>query len=221
MGRYLASAAGVAGFACLRIEGFANIVVARRQASARRIHVAARRSAHSPRRRHESKICWRRPTRKGRLKAGPNNNGQDFEVVIMKIWFVVAAVATGAAFSSPAFADMTLKSQDGTMELALPNGWHEAKSEGALAKLAATDGHGSKTEDIQVGGKPAVRTNLTGTQATGMKAGFVITVFENEGEYVDVVGKSDASDFAKQSPVLAGFASQLKITKAAPAAAAK
>jgi hypothetical protein len=173
----------------------------------------------------------------------------------MKIWFVAAAVAAGAAFSSPALADMTLRSQDGTMELALPNGWHEAKSEGALAKLAATDGHGSrvvvrvypkedfkdaktvmnfaigklklvdnsgsKTEDIQMGGKPAVRTNLTGTQSTGMKAGFIITVFENEGEYVDVVGKSDASDFAKQSAVLAGFASQLKITKPAPAAAAK
>ena len=36
----------------------------------------------------------------------------------MKIWFVVAAVATGAAFASPAYADMTLKSQDGTMECA-------------------------------------------------------------------------------------------------------
>ena len=171
----------------------------------------------------------------------------------MKIWFVVAAVATGAAFVSPAYADMTLKSQDGTMELALPNGWHEAKSEGALAKIAATDGHGSrvvvrvypkedfkdaktvmnfavgklklvdnsgvKTEDIQVGGKPAVRLNVTGTQSTGMRAGFVITVFENEGQYVDVVGKSDASDFAKQSAVLASFAGQLKISK--PAAAAK
>jgi hypothetical protein len=170
----------------------------------------------------------------------------------MKIWFVVAAVATGAAFSSPAYADMTLKSQDGTMELALPNGWHEAKSEGAQSKLAATDGHGSrvvvrvypkedfkdaktvmnfavgqlklvdnsgsKTEDIQVGGKPAVRTNVTGTQSSGMKAGFVITIFENEGEYVDVVGKSDASDFAKQSPVLAAFATQLKISKLPPAA---
>ena len=62
----------------------------------------------------------------------------------MKIWFVAAAVAAGAAFSSPALADMTLRSQDGTMELALPNGWHEAKSEGALAKLAAMDGHGSR-----------------------------------------------------------------------------
>lgn len=167
----------------------------------------------------------------------------------MKIWFVVAALATGAAFSSPAYADMTLKSQDGTMELALPNGWHEAKTEGAQTKIAATDGHGSrvvvrvypkedfkdaktvmnfavgklklvdntgsKSEDIQVGGKPAVRVNVTGTQSTGMRAGYVITIFENEGQYVDVVGKSDASDFAKQQPVLAGFAAQLKISKAA------
>jgi hypothetical protein len=171
----------------------------------------------------------------------------------MKTWFVVAALTTGAAFCSPAYADMTLKSQDGSMELARPNGWHEAKSEGALAKLAATDGHGSrvvvrvypkedfkdaktvmnfavgklklvdnsgvKPEDIQVGGKPAVRLNLTGTQSTGMRAGFVITVFESEGQYVDVVGKSDASDFAKQTPVLQAFAGQLKITKPAAAAA--
>ena len=86
----------------------------------------------------------------------------------------------------------------------------------AVGKLKLVDNTGSKSEAIQVGGKPAVRVNVTGTQATGMRAGYIITVFENEGQYVDVVGKSDASDFAKQQAVLAGFATQLKISKAAP-----
>jgi hypothetical protein len=167
----------------------------------------------------------------------------------MKIWYSLAVVATVAAFSPPAYADMTVKSQDGTMELALPNGWHEVKPEGAVAKIVAADGRGSrvvvraypkedfkdaktaanfaveklklldndgaKTEDIQVGGKPAVRLNVTGTASSGMRAGYIITVFENDGMYIDVMGKSDASAFAKQSQVLAGFASQLKITPAA------
>ena len=167
----------------------------------------------------------------------------------MKIWYALAVVATVAAFSPPAYADMTVKSQDGTMELALPNGWHEAKPEGPLSKIVATDGRGSrvvvrvypkedfkdvktvanfaieklklldndgaKSEDVQVGGKPALRLNVTGTQSSGMRAGYVITVFESDGMYIDVMGRSDASAFAKQAQVLAGFASQLKITPTA------
>jgi len=188
-------------------------------------------------------------TIKSRHVRAMRNNGQDTEVVIMKIWFAAAAVAAFGASSAPAYADMTVKSQDGTMELALPNGWHEAKPEGPLSKIVAADGRGSrvvvrvypeedfkdgktvanfavdklklldndgaKTEDVQVNGKPAVRLNLTGTQSSGMKAGYIITVFEAGGMYIDVMGKSDASAFAKQEQVLEGFASQLKITPAA------
>ena len=167
----------------------------------------------------------------------------------MKIWYALAVAATVAAYSPPAYADMTVKSQDGTMELALPNGWHEVKPEGAAAKIVAADGKGSrvivrtypkedfkdaktaanfaieklklldndgaKSEDVQVGGKPGVRLNVTGTQSSGMRAGFIITVFESGGMYIDVMGKSDASAFAKQAQVLADFAKQLKITPVA------
>ena len=45
----------------------------------------------------------------------------------MRIWFALAALAAMGTFSQPAFADMTIKSQDGSLELALPNGWHEGK----------------------------------------------------------------------------------------------
>jgi hypothetical protein len=168
----------------------------------------------------------------------------------MKIRFILAAVATMATFSAPAFADMTVKSQDGTMELALPNGWHEGKAEGPASKIVAVDGRGSrvavrvypkedfkdakgvanfavsklklldndgvKSEDIQLGGKPAVRLTLTGTSADGMKAGFIVTAFESDGMYTIVVAKSDAAGFAKQTPLLTGFAGQLKMTPAAP-----
>ena len=35
-----------------------------------------------------------------------------------------------AALSLPAHAEVTLKSQDGTMELTLPNGWKESAGKG-------------------------------------------------------------------------------------------
>jgi hypothetical protein len=169
----------------------------------------------------------------------------------MKIWFAAAVTVAFAALSLPAYADMTVKSQDGSMELQLPNGWHEGKPEGPLAKIVAADGRGSrvvvrvypkedfkdakaaanftiaklklldsdgqKTEDVQVSGKPGVRINVTGTQASGMRAGYVITVFEADGTYVNVTGKSDASSFAKQAQVLAAFATQLKVSPVAAA----
>jgi hypothetical protein len=173
----------------------------------------------------------------------------------MKIWFAAALTVAVAVLSSPAYADMTVKSQDGSMELQLPNGWHEGKPEGPLAKIVAADGRGSrvvvrvypkedfkdvktaanftiaklklldsdglKTEDIQVSGKPGVRLNVTGTQASGMRAGYVVTVFEGDGVYINVTGRSDASNFAKEAQILAGFASQLKVAPvAAPNSAA-
>ena len=63
---------------------------------------------------------------------------------MMKIWCALPVAAAVVAFCPPAYADMTVKSQDGTMELALPNGWHEAKPEGPLSKIVATDGKGSR-----------------------------------------------------------------------------
>ena len=170
----------------------------------------------------------------------------------MRIWFALAALAAMGTFSQPAFADMTIKSQDGSLELALPNGWHEGKAQGRLAKLVAVDGKGSrvvvrtlpkedfkdaaavanfalaklkltdseaaKTEDAQVGGKPALRMSVMGTQSTGLREGIVVTVFEADGMYIEITASTDAAGFTKQAPVLAGFANQLKITPTAPTA---
>jgi hypothetical protein len=163
----------------------------------------------------------------------------------------LVAMAVVAQFALPAYADLTVKSQDGALELAVPNGWHEVTPEGAATKLVATDGHGArvmvrvyskedfkdlksvanftatgfkledsqpKTEDVQLNGKPAVSMNLTGTEPSGLRLGLVITVFEAEGVYVDVIGRAPASAFTKQAPVLAGMAKGLKITPVAAAA---
>jgi hypothetical protein len=58
--------------------------------------------------------------------------------------FAMAATAAVSLFALPARADVTVKSQDGSMELALPNGWHELAPEGATAKIVGTDGHGAR-----------------------------------------------------------------------------
>jgi hypothetical protein len=155
----------------------------------------------------------------------------------------------------PAYADMIAKSADGSLELALPNGWHDVKPDGPTTKIAATNGHGSrvvvrvypkedfkdakavanfsisklklsddegvKFEDIQVGGKPAVRASVLGTQASGMRAGYLVTVVDNDSTYVELMGRSDASTFAKETPALAAFGAALKTTAtAAPPPAA-
>jgi hypothetical protein len=53
------------------------------------------------------------------------------------------ALAALAAFALPAYADITVKSQDGTVELTLPNGWHEIKPQGQ-ALIVAVDGRGAR-----------------------------------------------------------------------------
>jgi hypothetical protein len=58
--------------------------------------------------------------------------------------FALLAAAAMAMFASFAHAEMTVKSQDGTMELTLPNGWHELKPEGAATKILAGDGRGGR-----------------------------------------------------------------------------
>ena len=164
---------------------------------------------------------------------------------MMKTSLRLAALAAMALVSFPAYADMTVKSSDGSMELALPNGWHDVKPEGASTKIAATDGHGTrvvvrvypkedfkdakavatfavnklklsdndgvKTEDIEIGGKPAVRMSVVGTQASEMRAGYLITIVDSGSEYIEVQGRTDASSFAKQTPVLQALASALKV----------
>jgi hypothetical protein len=177
---------------------------------------------------------------------------------MMKTGLRLAALAAMALASFPACADMTVKSSDGSMELALPNGWHDVKPDGQSTKIAATDGKGSrvvvrvypkddfkdvkaladfavnklklsdndgvKTEDIQIGGKPAVRISVVGTASNEMRAGYLITILEGENTYVEVMGRTDASSFAKETPVFGAFASALKIIPASaptPAVEAK
>jgi hypothetical protein len=165
----------------------------------------------------------------------------------------MAAMAFAAVFAQPAHADVTFKSQDGNLELTLPNGWHEAKggSEAAIhvashavrvtvrehpkedfkdikavatflserLKKRFTDAE-PKFEDIQVNGKPAIRVDLEGTEPSGMRVGYLITVFDADAMYVSIAGTGSASAFAKQKELLQGLGNQLKVTaSAAPAAA--
>jgi len=176
---------------------------------------------------------------------------EDDEGAMMKTSLRLAALAAMALVHFPAYADMTVRSSDGSMELALPNGWHDVKPEGESTKIAATDGHGTrivvrvypkedfkdakavadfavkklkladnegvKTEDIQIGGKPAVRMSIVGTRASEKRAGFLITIIDADSQYIEVQGATDASSFAKQTPVLQALASSLKVTPATSA----
>jgi hypothetical protein len=171
--------------------------------------------------------------------------------MIMKTSLRLAALAAMALAPFAAYADMTVRSSDGSMELALPNGWHDVKPEGASTKIAATDGHGTrlfvrvypkedfkdpkavadfavkklkladndgvKSEDIQIGGKPAVRMTIVGTRASEKRAGFLITIIDADSQYIEVQGATDASSFAKQTPLLQALATGLKVTPVAAA----
>jgi hypothetical protein len=57
---------------------------------------------------------------------------------------MLLALAALAVFALPAYADITVKSQDGTVELTLPNGWHEIKPQGTQALIVAVDGRGAR-----------------------------------------------------------------------------
>jgi hypothetical protein len=60
-------------------------------------------------------------------------------------------IALVTALTLPARADVTVKAQDGSMEMTLPNGWKEAKPRGPNIKMQATDGRGAS---ILVGASP-------------------------------------------------------------------
>lgn len=61
--------------------------------------------------------------------------------MITRLALVAIAAAT---FALAAHADVTVKSQDGTLELTLPNGWRELTPEGRATKIAASDGLGAR-----------------------------------------------------------------------------
>ena len=77
-----------------------------------------------------------------------------------------------------------------------------------------------KVEDTQVNNKPAIRITLEGTQANGQRRGILLTFFESDGNYVDVVTMANASVYKTEEPVLAGLAGQVKILATPDAAAA-
>jgi hypothetical protein len=168
---------------------------------------------------------------------------------------VVILVAAVAGFPPPAFADTTIKSEDGTVQITVPNGWHEGKPLGPSIKIQAHSARGAlvlvrvvskedfkdlksfanvglerfkknmpdaepKVEGIQMNNKPAIRITLEGTQANGQRRGILLTFFESDGSYVDVVTMANASVYKTEEPVLAGLAGQVKILATPDAAAA-
>lgn len=158
----------------------------------------------------------------------------------------VGAVVALAALSCPAYADMTIRSADGTVQLTVPNGWREGKPTAPNVKIQAASGRGGlvlvrvvtkedfkdlksfanvglerlkrnmpdaepKTEDIQINNKPAIRIIMEGTQANGQRRGFLLTFFEADGNFIDVVAMANASAFKSEEAVFAGLASQVKL----------
>ncbi len=76
-----------------------------------------------------------------------------------------------------------------------------------------------KTEDIQINNKPAIRVSMEGTQSNGQRRGVLLTFFETDANYVDVIGIANASVFKTEEQELAGFAGKVRILAASDAAA--
>jgi hypothetical protein len=168
---------------------------------------------------------------------------------------LAALVAAFAGFAPCAFADTTIKSEDGTVQITVPNGWREGKPAAPSIKVQAHSARGAlvlvrvvskedfkdlkslaniglerfkknmpdaepKVEDIQMNNKPAIRITLEGTQANGQRRGILLTFFEADANYVDVVTMANESVFKTEEPVLAGLAAQVKLLASPDAAAA-
>src|SRR5208282_1620667 len=165
---------------------------------------------------------------------------------------VMVALAGLAAFALPARADTTIKSDDASVELTVPNGWRQTKTAAPAIQIQVTNGRsvvlvrvvpkedykdlksfaqvGSsrfiknlpdaepKTEDVQVNGKPAIRVTAEGTQANGVRRGFVMTFVDADGMFVDVTGVAGASAFKAEQQIMADMAGRVKILAAAGAA---
>src|ERR1700720_1784611 len=62
---------------------------------------------------------------------------------VMKRTALVVALAATIGLGWPARADTTIKSQDGTVELTVPNGWREGKPFGPAIKVVALSARGA------------------------------------------------------------------------------
>ena len=76
-----------------------------------------------------------------------------------------------------------------------------------------------KTEDVQVGGKPAVRITVMGEARNGKRAGYIITLFEGDKVYVEVSASASAGVFSSDQDMLANLPNQIRMTSAAAPAA--
>jgi predicted RNA binding protein YcfA (HicA-like mRNA interferase family) len=74
-----------------------------------------------------------------------------------------------------------------------------------------------KFEDVQVNGKPAVRMELEGTEPSGVRVGYLITVIDSDKAFISIMGTGNASAFTKHKQLLADLAGQLKVTAASAA----
>jgi hypothetical protein len=164
-------------------------------------------------------------------------------------------MALVALVAPPSRADVSFKSQDGVLEITLPNGWHQPKKGAGDSNEIRAAGHGArvtvrehakedfkdlkaaanylagkmkkkftdaepKFEDIQVNGKPAVQVNIEGTEPSGVRKAYLLTILEADSMYVSITASGNAAAFAKEKQVLAGLANQLKVTAANSAAPA-
>lgn len=68
-----------------------------------------------------------------------------------------------------------------------------------------------KFEDIKINGVPSIRVSFTGTQANGLKKGYILTFLEVGGMFIDVITSAHASAFEAEKPAMEGMAAQLKI----------
>jgi hypothetical protein len=162
--------------------------------------------------------------------------------------FAMLAVAGLAVAALPAKAD-TIKSEDASVELTVPNGWRQTKPIAPAIRIQATNGRGTilvriavkedykdlksfaqvasskflrhlvdaepKTEDVQVNGSPAIRISAEGTQTNGLRRGYVMTFFDANGTFVEVVGIANASAFSSEQQTLADLAGKVKVLAAA------
>jgi hypothetical protein len=68
-----------------------------------------------------------------------------------------------------------------------------------------------KLEDIKINGMPSIRVSFIGTQANGLRKGYILTFLDVDGMFIDVITSAHASAFEAEKQAMEGMAAQLKV----------
>jgi hypothetical protein len=113
-----------------------------------------------------------------------------------------------AVIAVPAKAD-TIKSEDASVELTVPNGWRQTKPIAPAIRIQATNGRATILVRI------AVKEDYKDLKSFAQVASSKFIKHLVDAEFVEVVGIANASAFSSEQQTMADMAAKVKVLAAA------